>query len=63
MKKVISLALCVMMIASICAMGVNAAVPMQTKSAPVQIGLNDGDTNLLLPILQRFCPQAEQQRL
>ncbi len=43
MKKVISLMLCVMMLASLFAINVNAAVPMQAKSAPVTIGNNDGD--------------------
>lgn len=40
MKKVISLALCVMMIASICAMGVNAAVPVVNT---VDLGCNNGE--------------------
>ncbi len=43
MKKVISLVLCTIMIVSLFAINTSAAVPMQTKSAPVTIGNNDGD--------------------
>lgn len=43
MKKVISLVLCTIMVASLFVINTSAAVPMQAKSAPVTIGNNDGD--------------------
>jgi len=44
MKKVISLVLCVVMVASLFVINVSAAVPIQKKMTPVNLGINDGDT-------------------